>query len=65
MGRKMSGGSCHSVYTMLGSQPFSEFIAYMTSKYLFLKWVYKLLQLIERLLKNVTFSKHMQNGGWF
>lgn len=36
----------------------------MTSKYLFLKWVYKLLQLIERLLKNVTFSKHMQNGGW-
>lgn len=65
MGRKMSGGSCHSVCTMLGSQPFSEFIAYMTSKYLFLKWVYKLLRLIKRLLKKVTFSKHMQNGSWF
>jgi len=43
MGRRMSGGSHHSVYTMPGSKPFFEFIAYMTSKYLFLKWVYKLL----------------------
>lgn len=65
MGRKMSGGSHHSVCTMPGHKPFFEFIAYMTSKYLFLKWVYKLLWLIKRLLKDVYSTKHVLNGGWF
>jgi len=59
MGKRMSGGSHHSVYTMPGSKPFFEFIAYMTSKYLFLKWVYKLLWLIKRLLKDTYSTKHV------
>lgn len=63
MGKRMSGGSHHSGYTMPGSKPFFEFIAYMTSKYLFLQWVYKLLWLIKRLLENMYSTKHVLNVG--